>query len=70
MACYQAKEELKKEGLTIETRNAAQKFTKAHPSATIYDKYSKQYSSIINSLIDYLPVHEKKKVSRLAAMRD
>lgn len=70
VACYQAKEELKKEGLTIETKNAAQKFTKAHPSATIYDKYSKQYSSIINSLIDYLPVHEKKKVSRLAAMRE
>ena len=70
VACYQAKEELKKEGLTIETKNAAQKFTKVHPSATIYDKYSKQYSSIINSLIDYLPVHEKKKVSRLAAMRE
>ena len=70
VACYQAKEELKKEGLTIETKNASQKFTKAHPSATIYDNYSKQYSSIINSLIDYLPVHEKKKVSRLAAMRE
>lgn len=70
VACFQAKEELKKEGLTIETKNAAQKFTKAHPASTIYDKYAKQYSSIINSLIDYLPVQEKKRVSKLAAMRN
>ena len=32
VACFQAKEELKKEGLTTETVNASQKFVKAHPS--------------------------------------
>ena len=42
VACFQAKEELKKEGLTTETVNASQKFVKAHPSATIYD-YSQAY---------------------------
>ena len=42
VACFQAKEELKKEGLTTETVNASQKFVKAHPSATIYEKYSRQ----------------------------
>ena len=70
VACFQAKEELKKEGLTTETVNASQKFVKAHPSATIYEKYSRQYTAIIHSLIEYLPPKEKEKVDRLAALRD
>lgn len=70
VACYQAKEELKKEGLTTETVNASQKFVKAHPSATIYEKYSRQYTQIIHSLIEYLPPKEKEKVDRLAALRE
>ena len=37
VACFQAKEELKKEGLTTETVNASQKFVKAHPSTQIYE---------------------------------
>ena len=54
VACFQAKEELKKEGLTTETVNASQKFVKAHPSTQIYEKYSRQYTAIIHSLIEYL----------------
>ena len=70
VACFQAKEELKKEGLTAETVNASQKFVKAHPSTQIYEKYSRQYTAIIHSLIEYLPPKEKEKVDRLAALRD
>lgn len=70
VACFQAKEELKKEGLTTETVNAAQKFVKAHPSATIYEKYSRQYTAIIHSLIEYLPPKEKKNISRLMELRN
>lgn len=70
IACIQAKEELKKEGLTTETTNASQKFIKAHPATQIYEKYSRQYTSIIHSLIEYLPPKEKEKVDRLAALRD
>ena len=70
VACFQAKEELKKEGLTTETVNASQKFVKAHPSTQIYEKYSRQYTAIIHSLIEYLPPKEKEKVDRLAALRD
>ena len=69
VALTQAKEELKAEGLTTETKNASQRFVKAHPSTTIYEKYSKQYTSIINSLIEYLPPKEKTTVSRLAGLR-
>ncbi len=70
IACIQAKEELKKEGLTTETTNASQKFIKAHPSTQIYEKYSRQYTQIIHSLIEYLPPKEKEKVDRLAALRE
>lgn len=70
VACFQAKEELKKEGLTTETVNASQKFVKAHPSAAIYEKYSRQYTKIIHALIEYLPPKEKKNISRLAALRE
>ena len=70
VALTQAKEELKKEGLTTETVNASQKFVKAHPSATIYEKYSRQYTAIIHTLIEYLPPKEKKNISRLAALRN
>lgn len=70
VACFQAKEELRKEGLTTETTNASQKFIKAHPSAQIYEKYSRQYTQIIHSLIEYLPPKEKAKVDRLAALRE
>ena len=64
------KAELKKEGLTAETVNASQKFIKAHPSAQIYEKYSRQYTQIIHTLIEYLPPKEKKNISRLAALRE
>ena len=70
VACLQAKEELKKEGLTTETTNASQKFMKAHPSAQIYEKYARQYTQIIHQLIEYLPPKEKKNISRLAALRN
>lgn len=70
VALLQAKTELKKEGLTTETENASQKFIKAHPSTAIYEKYARQYTQIINQLIEYLPPKEKKKVSKLAALRD
>ena len=70
MACFQAKEELKNEGLTTETKNASQIFVKAHPAAAIYEKYSRQYTQIIHSLIEYLPPKEKKKVDRLTAFRN
>lgn len=70
IACIQAKEELKKEGLTTETVNASQKFVKAHPAAAIYEKYSRQYTQIIHTLIEYLPPKEKKNISRLAALRN
>lgn len=49
---------------------ASQKFVKAHPSATIYEKYSRQYTAIIHTLIEYLPPKEKKNISRLAALRN
>lgn len=70
VACIQAKEELKKEGLTTETLNASQKFIKAHPAATIYEKYSRQYTSIIHSLIEYLPLKEQKRIDRLTIFRE
>lgn len=70
IACLQCKAELKKEGLTAETVNASQKFIKAHPSAQIYEKYSRQYTQIIHTLIDYLPPKEKKNISRLASLRE
>ena len=70
VACRQAKEELKTEGLTAETKNKSQKFIKAHPATTIYEKYSRQYTQIVNQLIEYLPPEEKKAVSRLAAIRN
>lgn len=70
VALLQAKIELKKEGLTTETKNASQKFIKAHPSTAIYEKYARQYTQIINQLIEYLPPKEKKKVSKLEALRD
>lgn len=70
VACFQAKEELRKEGLTTETVNASQKFVKAHPSAMIYEKYSRQYTAIIHTLIEYLPPKEKKNISRLAELRN
>lgn len=70
VALTQAKEELKSEGLTAETKNASQRFIKAHPSTTIYEKYARQYTQIINQLIEYLPPKEKKEVSKLAALRD
>lgn len=70
VALLQAKTELEKEGLTTETKNASQKFIKAHPSTAIYEKYARQYTQIINQLIEYLPPKEKKKVSKLAALRD
>lgn len=69
VACIQAKEELRTEGLTTETKNASQTFVKAHPAAAIYEKYSRQYTQIIHSLIEYLPPKEKKKVDRLTAFR-
>ena len=70
VACFQAKEELKKAGLTTETVNAAQKFVKAHPAAMIYEKYSRQYTAIIHTLIEYLPPKEKKNINRLAELRN
>lgn len=70
IACLQCKAELKKEGLTAETVNASQKFIKAHPSAQIYEKYSRQYTQIIHTLIEYLSPKEKKNISRIAALRD
>lgn len=70
VACLQAKEEMKKEGLTTETVNASQKFVKAHPSATIYEKYSRQYTAIVRMLIELLPPKEKKNISRLVALRN
>ncbi|MCI8709049.1 MAG: hypothetical protein HFG98_05840 [Dorea sp.] len=70
IACLQCKAELKKEGMTAETVNASQKFIKAHPSAQIYEKYSRQYTQIIKTLIEYLPPKEKKKVSRLELLRE
>lgn len=69
VACRQAKEELKAEGLTAETKNKSQKFIKAHPATAIYEKYSRQYSQILNQLIECLPPEEKKTVSKLAALR-
>lgn len=70
VALLQAKTELKKEGLTTETKNASQKFIKAHPATAIYEKYTRQYTQIINQLIEYLPPKEKEKVSKLAALRN
>lgn len=70
VACIQAKEELRTEGLTTETKNASQKFIKAHPAAAIYEKYSRQYTQIIHSLIEYLPPKERKKVDRITELRN
>lgn len=70
MALLQAKSELKAEGLITETINAGQRYVKAHPATTIYEKYSKQYTQIVNQLIEYLPPEEQKKVSKLAALRE
>ncbi len=70
VACIQAKEELRTDGLTTETKNASQKFVKAHPAAAIYEKYARQYTQIIHTLIEYLPPKEQKKVDRLTLFRD
>ena len=45
-------------------------FQAKEESTQIYEKYSRQYTAIIHSLIEYLPPKEKEKVDRLAALRD
>ena len=69
VACVQAKEEMKAEGLTIETVNASQRFTKAHPAAQIYQQYNKQYAAHLGQLIELLPEEAKEERSRLADFR-
>ena len=64
------KEKAKLSEMFAGIENASQKFIKAHPSTAIYEKYARQYTQIINQLIEYLPPKEKKKVSKLAALRD
>ena len=68
--CFQAKEDMKSQGLTSETINGSQRFVKVNPSADLYNKYVKEYRATINSLIELLPPEEKKTVSRLAALRE
>lgn len=59
VACFQAKEELKKEGLTTETVNASQKFVKAHPSATIYENIHANIRQLFTRLLSIC--HRKKR---------
>lgn len=66
----QAKESLIVEGLQKEVVNGKQHYPKENPAVAIYDKYSRAYNSNIDKLIEYLPPQEKKKVSRLAALRE
>ena len=68
--CFQAKEDMKSQGLTSETINGSQRFVKVNPSADLYNKYVKEYRATINSLIELLPPEEKKTVSRLAELRE
>ena len=69
-AMKQAKEELITEGLQKEVVNGKQRYPKENPAVAIYDKYSRAYNANIDKLIEYLPPQEKKKISKLAALRE
>lgn len=58
VACFQAKEELKKEGLTTETVNASQKFVKA----TRQPRFMKNIHANIRQLYTHLlSIYRRKK---------
>ena len=70
VAMEQAKESMITEGLNSKVVNGKQSYDKEDPAVAIYDKYSRAYNANIDKLIEYLPPQEKKKISRLAALRE
>lgn len=70
VAMEQAKESMITEGLNSKVVNGKQSYDKENPAVAIYDKYSRAYNANIDKLIEYLPPQEKKKISRLAALRE
>jgi uncharacterized protein YaaW (UPF0174 family) len=70
VAMSQAKEAMITEGLNSKVINGKQSYDKENPAVAIYDKYSRAYNTNIDKLIEYLPPQEKKKISRLAALRE
>ncbi|MBR1624918.1 MAG: hypothetical protein IJ676_04160 [Clostridia bacterium] len=69
VAMKAAKRELILHGLQTTTKNASQKFVKENPAVQTYDKYSRSYTSNMKTLIDMLPLKQKKEVSRIMALR-
>lgn len=59
---------IKSQGLETTTVNASQKFRKAIPAVTIYSDYMRTYTSVINTLISYIPEKSERKQSRLEAL--
>lgn len=66
VACFQAKEELKKEGLTTETVNASQKFVKATPQP----KFTRNIHANIPQLSTHsLSIYRQKKKKKWTVWR-
>ena len=56
-------------GLQTTTKNASQKFVKENPAVQTYDKYARSYASNMKTLIDMLPLKQRKEVSRVMQLR-
>jgi hypothetical protein len=65
---FEAQRLIKLQGLETTTVNATQKFRKAVPAVTIYSDYMRTYTSVINTLISYIPEKSERKQSRLEAL--
>ena len=63
-----AKAAISEKGLSVETVNASQRFTKERPEVETYNKFQKMYAANIDRLIDLLPA-EAKAQSKLQAFR-
>ena len=64
-----AKADMIKNGLQTTTKNASQKFVKENPAVQTYDKYARSYASNMKTLIDMLPLKQKKEISRIMQLR-
>lgn len=69
IAMKAAKADMIKNGLQTTTKNASQKFVKENPAVQTYDKYARSYASNMKTLIDMLPLKQKKEISRIMQLR-
>lgn len=69
IAMKAAKADMIKNGLQTTTKNASQKFVKENPAVQTYDKYARSYASNMKTLIDMLPLKQKKEISQIMQLR-